>query len=298
MEKDYHKSILSSLSEEASFFLQEFSLTDCNKNPESVSEAVLKIRILNKNLISPVYPANSDIKSILNWLVTQYYGNLVDKEIEREQDERIDNGREELSKNDIDLEKIKRNHAYLLAFEKNPGVLNLDEVWKSLGNTSNDSIARKGLTLFLHQNDFLERGYKTIVQVVLNTLNKNTVDYSYIHNDVNNRSLSIKQYFPSEEKEEVDESFQLTVTIETDEKNVEPGIFFDLKMRFFKNYQRTPLKLIPCINEVILSVSRQNANPDFVSYSRRRSTVRNDIEQTFTEDFFNLKTAFESIDNL
>jgi len=287
MENENYKSVLSYLNEGTNYFLHEYLLSDCTSKPESVSEVDLKIRILNKNLISPVYPANSDHKAILNQLVIKHYSNVVDKEIEILKDDRVDRGCEELSDEEENIEKIKRQQAYLSDFEKNPAVLNLEEVWKSLGSIGNDSISLEGLSSFIHKNEFLERGYNSIIQFVLNTLTKNSIDFSYIYNDVNNRTLTIKEYFPSKENSDADESFQLIVTVEIDDKSGEHGVCFHLKMKFLKKYQLTPQKLMPCLNEIVQSISRQNADPAFTTFSRRRSTVRADIDSLFTEEFIN-----------
>jgi hypothetical protein len=66
--------------------------------------------------------------------------------------------------------------------------------------------------------------------------------------------------------------------------HIQPGLVLDFDITTIKRKRFILKSMANCLNEFLYSVSKGFADAAFATYSRRRSTVRADIEQSFAEE--------------
>jgi hypothetical protein len=66
--------------------------------------------------------------------------------------------------------------------------------------------------------------------------------------------------------------------------HIQPGLILDIDITTIKRKQYMLKGMANVLNEFLYSVSKGFADAAFATYSRRRSTVREDIEQSFSEE--------------
>ena len=66
--------------------------------------------------------------------------------------------------------------------------------------------------------------------------------------------------------------------------HIQPGLVLDIDVTTIKRKRFILMRMANCLNEFLYGVSKGFADAAFATYSRRRSTVRADIDQTFASD--------------
>ena len=66
--------------------------------------------------------------------------------------------------------------------------------------------------------------------------------------------------------------------------HIQPGLVLDIDITTIKRKRYILKSMANCLNEFLYSISKGFADAAFATYSRRRSTVRSDIEQSFVEE--------------
>ena len=66
--------------------------------------------------------------------------------------------------------------------------------------------------------------------------------------------------------------------------HIQPGLVLDIDITTIKRKRYILKSMANCLNEFLYSISKGFADAAFATYSRRRSTVRSDIAQTFADE--------------
>jgi hypothetical protein len=73
-------------------------------------------------------------------------------------------------------------------------------------------------------------------------------------------------------------------TYKVNPHHIQPGLILDIDVTTTKRKQYILKGMAGVLNEFLADISRGFADAAFASYTRRRSTVRDDIDQTFSEE--------------
>src|SRR5574344_334227 len=76
--------------------------------PKTVTDVKLSINILDSELISPIFQYQATVEYLIKDLIAKHYMDEIDRAIEKLKDERIDEGKEELSDGEIIFAKMKK----------------------------------------------------------------------------------------------------------------------------------------------------------------------------------------------
>ena len=76
--------------------------------PKTVTDVKLSVNILDTELISPIFQYQSTVEYLIKDLLSNHYMDVIDKEIEKIKDKRIDQGLDELSDGEIIFAKIDK----------------------------------------------------------------------------------------------------------------------------------------------------------------------------------------------
>ncbi|MFP4374425.1 MAG: cytoplasmic filament protein CfpA, partial [Spirochaetaceae bacterium] len=93
---------------ENAYSIVKCAFKDNISKPKTVTDVKLSVNILDSELISPIFQYQATVEYLIKDQISRTITNLIDREIERFQDELVDEGKEELSDSEIIFEKIKR----------------------------------------------------------------------------------------------------------------------------------------------------------------------------------------------
>ena len=189
--------------------------------PKTVTDVKLSVNILDTELISPIFQYQATVEYLIKDLLSNYYMDAIDKEIEKMKDERIDKGLEEMSDGAVIFEKMKKVPVLTDDDADNPKSKRYDLVSKQLMERISNLRAeidpeafdqlniRENLKKIIDLENIRNRGFNTAINSLTSILDTSKMGYQYIENLKNARELILREYDDTDAANLPDERYQI-----------------------------------------------------------------------------------------
>ncbi|UTY25445.1 cytoplasmic filament protein CfpA [Treponema denticola] len=189
--------------------------------PKTVTDVKLSVNILDTELISPIFQYQSTVEYLIKDLLSNHYMDVIDKEIEKIKDKRIDQGLDELSDGEIVFAKIDKVKDITDDDVENPKSKRYDVVSKQLMERINNLRAeidpetfdqlniRENIKKIIDLENIRNRGFNTAINSITSILDTSKMGYQYIENLKNARELILREYDDTDIANLPDERYQI-----------------------------------------------------------------------------------------
>ncbi len=189
--------------------------------PKTVTDVKLSVNILDSELISPIFHYQATVEYLIKDILSNHYMDLLDKEIEKMKDERIDQGLEEMSDTAVVFEKMRNVTKITDDDLENPKSKRYDIISKELMERINNLRAeidpesfdqlnvRENLKKIVDLENIRNRGFNTAINSLTSILDTSKMGYQYIENLKNARELILREYDDTDASNLPDERYQI-----------------------------------------------------------------------------------------
>jgi hypothetical protein len=214
--------------------------------PKSVCDVKLSVNILDSELISPIFHYQVTVEYLIKDLIAKHITDVIDKEIERLKDGRIDQGLEELSDGELIFHKINSVEKYTDDKEDDPKAKRYTYVAKSLMERINDLRAeidpatfdqlnvRENLKKIVDMENIRNRGFNTAINSITSILDTSKMGYQFIENLKNARELLIREYEETDSAILPDERYQIRMRYYDNAQLIEDRKAYDVQIKSFE----------------------------------------------------------------
>ena len=215
--------------------------------PKTVTDVKLSVNILDSELISPIFQYQSTVEFLIKDQISNTIINMIDAEVERYQNQLIDEGREELNDNEILFEKIKRVPQYT---DDDPEDENsnryrhiakelmdkIDGLRAEIDPSEFDALnIRENIKKLVDIENIRNRGFNTAINSLTGILDTAKLGYQYIENLKNARELILREYEDITQENLPDERYQITLRYLNPEQVIKEQEAYDMQIEAFKN---------------------------------------------------------------
>lgn len=214
--------------------------------PKTVTDVKLSVNILDSELISPIFQYQSTVEYLIKDQISRTITNLIDREIERFQDELVDEGKEELTDSEVIFEKMKRVPNYTDDDTEDENSMRYRFLAKNLIEKIEGLRAeidpkefdplniRENLKKIIDMENIRNRGFNTAINSLTSILDTSKMGYQYIENLKNARELIIREYEDVNPDALPDERYQIRLKYYDSEQLLKEQEAYDKQMEAFK----------------------------------------------------------------
>ncbi|MCL1928490.1 MAG: cytochrome C oxidase subunit II [Treponema sp.] len=215
--------------------------------PKAVTDVKLSVNILDSELISPIFHYQVTVEYLIKELLSKYIIEMIDKDIEKLKDERIDQGLEELTDSEIIFTKMNRVERYTEDTVDDPksrrytligkGIMDrLSGLRAEIDPAEYDQLnIRENLKKIVDIENIRTRGFNTAVNSITSILDTSKMGYQYIENFKNARELIIREYEDTDTDCLPDERYQVRMRYYDSAQLIEERKSYDVQMKSFEN---------------------------------------------------------------
>jgi len=227
---------------ENAYAIIKCSFKNSREKPRNVTDIKLAINILDSEFISPIHHYQESLKSLLKELVSEHVQILVEKEIEALNQSLIDEGKEELSSNEMIFEKLKALENYTDNEEEADNAKRYQFVAKrfldaidgfvfEISPEDYDPLAvRENVKRIIDNENIRNRGFNTVVNLLTATLDTSRMGYQHIENFKNSRKCVIREYEDTHQDNLPDERYKIIISYLDSEQLKEMCNAYDLQL--------------------------------------------------------------------
>ncbi len=231
---------------ENAYSVVKCAFKDNLKKPKTVTEVKLSVNILDSELISPIFHYQVTVEYLIKDLIAKNIIDVIDKEIEKMKDQRIDEGLEELNDSEIIFEKMKKVENYTSDDKENPKSNRYHYLAKSLMSRLEGLRAeidpeefdqlniRENLKKIIDLENIRNRGYNTAVNSITSILDTSKMGYQYIENLKNGRELIIREYEETDPDVLPDERYSIKMKYYDNAQLIEERKAYDVQLTSFE----------------------------------------------------------------
>ncbi|MFP4012193.1 MAG: cytoplasmic filament protein CfpA [Spirochaetaceae bacterium] len=206
---------------ENAYSIVKCAFKDNINKPKTVTDVKLSVNILDSELISPIFQYQATVEYLIKDQISRTITNLIDREIERFQDELVDEGKEELSDSEIIFEKIKRVPNYTddetedeqsnrYRFMAKHLIEKIEGLRAEIDPKEFDPLnIRENIKKIIDMENIRNRGFNTAINSLTSILDTSKMGYQYIENLKNARELVIREYEDTVTDRLPDERYQM-----------------------------------------------------------------------------------------
>jgi len=246
---------------ENAYSIVKCSFKDNVEKPKNVTDVKMSINILDSELISPIFHYQVTQEYLIKDLLSKHIIDLIDKELEKTKDARIDQGLEELNDSeilftkigkvehftddDIDNEKSKR---YKLV-TKNI-MEKLAQLRAEIDPETYDGLnVRENIKKIVDIENIRNRGFNTAINSITSILDTSKMGYQYIENLKNGREIIIREYEDTDAANLPDERYQIKLKYLDNAQLNEERKAYDVQLKSFETEVQHVYDLIYTIYE-------------------------------------------------
>jgi hypothetical protein len=232
---------------ENAYSIVKCAFKDNINKPKTVTDVKLSVNILDSELISPIFQYQATVEYLIKDQISRTITNLIDREIERFQDELVDEGKEELSDSEIIFEKIKRVPNYTdddtedeqsnrYRFMAKNLIEKIEGLRAEIDPKEFDPLnIRENIKKIIDMENIRNRGFNTAINSLTSILDTSKMGYQYIENLKNARELVIREYEDTVTDRLPDERYQMRLKYYDAEQLIKEQQAYDQQMEAFKN---------------------------------------------------------------
>jgi hypothetical protein len=230
---------------ENAYSIVKCAFKDNTNKPKTVTDVKLSVNILDSELISPIFQYQATVEYLIKDQISRTITNLIDREIERFQDELVDEGKEELSDSEIIFEKIKRVPNYTDDDTEDEGsnryrfmaknlIEKIEGLRAEIDPKEFDPLnIRENIKKIIDMENIRNRGFNTAINSLTSILDTSKMGYQYIENLKNARELVIREYEDMVTERLPDERYQMRLKYYDAEQLIKEQQAFDQQMEAF-----------------------------------------------------------------
>jgi len=210
---------------ENAYSVVKCAFKDNAAKPKNVTDVKLSINILDTELISPIFHYQVTQEYLIKELLSKHIIDLINREIEKIKDERLDQGLEEISDSEILFSKVNRVIDYTDDVADNVAnnekakryklvSKNIMEKLSGLGAEIDPAAfdqmnVRENLKKIIDIENLRNRGFNTAVNSITSILDNSGMGYQFIENFKNSREVIIREYEDTDAANLPDERYRL-----------------------------------------------------------------------------------------
>lgn len=206
---------------ENAYSVVKCSFKDSRNKPKTVSDVKLSINILDSELISPIFQYQTTVEQIIKEQVGKTIIDMIDHEVERWQDQLVDEGKEEPGDTLLMFERIKRIPDFTDDDKESPDSVRYSLMAKALVEKIEGLRAeidpsefdpqniRENIKRIIDIENIRNRGFNTAINNLTSILDTSKMGYQYIENLKNARELVVREYEDADVDQLPDERFQM-----------------------------------------------------------------------------------------
>jgi len=211
-----------------------------------VNDVKLSVNILDSELISPIFQYQVTVEYLIKDQIANTIMLLVEQEVERYQDELIDEGRDELSDSEAIFEKIKRipqftdddaedENSKRYTFMAKELVEKIEGLRAEIDFKEFDPLnIRENIKKIIDMENIRNRGFNTAINSLTSILDTSKMGYQYIENLKNARELIIREYEDVNVANLPDERYQMRLKYYDQEQLLREREAYDKQMEAFQ----------------------------------------------------------------
>jgi hypothetical protein len=273
--------------------------------PKTVTNVKLSVNILDSELISPIFQYQSTVEFLIKDQIARTIMQLIEREIERYQDELVDQGREELSDGEVMFEKMKRVPNYTDDDAEDENSKRYTFLAKNLMDKIEGLRAeidarefdplniRENLKKIVDMENIRNRGFNTAVNSLTSILDTSKMGYQYVENLKNARELIVREYEDTDVTRLPDERYQIRLKYYDSEQLDREREAYDKQMEAFKN------EILHLYDVIVAVYDRGKSNfkiTDFDDLARQmRGTIRKAKEASGEPLYEDLQKTWDEI---
>jgi hypothetical protein len=231
---------------ENAYSIVKCSFKDNLVKPKTVTDVKLSVNILDSELISPIFHYQVTVEYLIKDLLSKHIIDVIDKEIERVKDERIDQGLEELSDSEILFTKMNKVEGYTDDDLDNPKSKRYSVIAKTIMERINDLRAeidpetfdalnvRENIKKIVDIENIRNRGFNTAINSITSILDTSKMGYQYIENLKNGREVIIREYEDTDAANLPDERYSIKLRYFDNAQLIEDRKAYDVQMKSFE----------------------------------------------------------------
>ncbi|MBU8914267.1 MAG: cytochrome C oxidase subunit II [Spirochaetales bacterium] len=232
---------------ENAYSIVKCAFKDSSYKPKVASDVKLSVNILDSELISPIFQYQVTVEFLIKDQISKTITNLIELEVERFQDELVDEGKDELSDSELIFEKIKRVPNFTDDDAEDEGskryVFMAKELVEKIEGLRAEIDAKEFDPLNLRENikkiidmeNIRNRGFNTAINSLTSILDTSKMGYQFIENLKNARELTIREYEDTDVTNLPDERYQMRMKYYDQEQLLKEREAYDKQMEAFKN---------------------------------------------------------------
>ncbi|MGM0673230.1 MAG: cytoplasmic filament protein CfpA [Spirochaetota bacterium] len=232
---------------ENAYAIVKGAFKDNTQKPKTVTDVKLTVNVLDSELISPIFQYQATVEYLIKDQIARTITNLIDREIERFQDELVDEGKEELSDSEVIFEKIKRVPNYTddetedeqsnrYRFMAKNLIEKIEGLRAEIDPKEFDPLnIRENIKKVIDMENIRNRGFNTAVNSLTSILDTSKMGYQYIENLKNARELVIREYEDMVNERLPDERYQMRLKYYDAEQLIKEQEAYDKQMEAFTN---------------------------------------------------------------
>jgi len=246
---------------ENAYSIVKCAFKDNIEKPKTVTDVKLSINILDSELISPIFHYQVTMEYLIKDLLSKHIIDLIDKELEKSKDERIDQGLEELSDSEILFTKLgmvedytddevdnEKSRRYKIV-SKNI-MEKLSQLRAEIDPETFDQLnIRENLKKIIDIENIRSRGFNTAINSITAILDTSKMGYQYIENLKNGRELLIREYEDTDVANLPDERYEIKLKYLDSSQLIEERKAYDVQLKSFETEIQHVWDLVEVIYE-------------------------------------------------
>lgn len=231
---------------ENAYSVVKCSFKDNIFKPKTVADVKLSVNILDSELISPIFHYQATVEFLIKDLMSKNIVDLIDKEIEKVKDDRIDEGLEELNDGEIIFEKMRKVPEFTSDDSESPKsaryrfmakelMQRLEGLRAEIDPETFDALnIRENLKKIMDIENIRNRGFNTAINSITSILDTSKMGYQYIENLKNARVLVVREYEETDPASLPDERYAIVMKYFDNAQLIEDRKAFDVQITSFK----------------------------------------------------------------
>jgi hypothetical protein len=218
---------------------------DNEMRPKFVYDVKLSINVLDSELVSPMYHYQTTVESLMKDAIQKHIQDLIERQIQKFNDELIDEGKNELSAAEKMFEKVKRienftddekeddkSRRYTILAKK--FLDKIEGLRAEIDVEEYDPLnIRENIKHIIDEENIRNRGYNTVINSITSILDTSKLGYQVCDNMKNARKCYIREYEETDSSILPDERYAMKIVYFDQNQLREEKKEFDKQMEAF-----------------------------------------------------------------
>ena len=231
---------------ENAYSIVKCAFKDNIEKPKNVTDVKMSINILDSELISPIFHYQVTMEYLLKDILSKHLIDLIDKDLDKLKDSRIDQGLDELTDSEILFTKLGKVQDHTDDDIDSEKSKRYDQVSKSLMEKLSGLRAeidpesfdqmniRENLKKIMDIENIRSRGFNTAINSITSILDTSKMGYQYIENLKNGRELIIREYEDTDTANLPDERYEIKMKYLDNAQLIEDRKAYDVQLKSFE----------------------------------------------------------------